>query len=205
MSEPVLSPDEGSSHTNTIFLKIISVLIFYSLSVILNIHIHEHQALFPKKEYLPFHFPAYCYLSIKSIVADFYWFGLVAQEELSPEYAFHAADFITDLDPHFTLVYRFVAIYLTTRTDRQDLAVQLLEKSLLSPINSNDWRIHFYLAYQYQYFFNDRIQAQYYYAQAAQHSSVTKPPDYLKRLAARLKLANARKKKVNSVEIAHRI
>lgn len=185
------------------FRKILFVLLLYVLTINLNLYIHEHNSLLIKQQYLPFHFPAVCYLSIKNIVADFYWFNLAVQEDLSPNYIFHRADFITDLDPHFTIVYRFVGIYLTTRTDRHDLAVALLKKGLQSPVNSSDWRVHFYLAYNYHHFLKDSEQAHFYYAQAAQHSSVTKPPDYLKGLVDKLRLAKARKKKVSMVERVH--
>ncbi len=110
-----------------IWFKILVVLAFYILTINLNLYIREHNSLLTKQQFVPFHFPAAYYLSIKNIVADFYWFNLATQEDFSPEYMFHRADFITDLDPHFTIVYRFVGIYLTTRTDRHDLVVTLLK------------------------------------------------------------------------------
>jgi hypothetical protein len=118
----------------------ISLFLFlYGFTIILNHCIRSSKTL---------PLPSFSYFGFAPIVADAYWLKLLtSQNELSDQSFFDYAQYITDLDPHFTTVYRYAAIYLMTQRQRYDLATALLEKSLLSTVNANDRRIHLYLAY----------------------------------------------------------
>jgi hypothetical protein len=101
-----------------------------------------------RAEKVSYRLPAVWYVGFNHIVADVYWFKCIANNQFSSaEELFFYADFITDLDPHFNIVYRYAAILLAHRFNHKNLAAQLLEKGIRSSFNQNDWRLHAHLAH----------------------------------------------------------
>ncbi len=118
--------------------KISLFFCLYVLTIILNGFIRSCKTLPLRSSCLGFN----------HIIADVCWLKLItSQDELYDHCFFEYAQYITDLDPHFNVVYRYAAVYLMTQRQRYDLATALLKKSLQSPVNADDRRIHFYLAY----------------------------------------------------------
>ncbi len=132
--------------------------------------------------------PTAWYCGFKTIAADFYWCLLQLHDDINAEYIFHTADNITDLDPHYNIVYRYAAIRLLIEYSDANLATTLLEKSLPSCFNNDDWRIYFYLVYAYKFFLHDQTKAHHYYAVMRQQQYTNNhylkkdrnlPPEYL--------------------------
>jgi tetratricopeptide (TPR) repeat protein len=167
------------------FTKPLFCIAIYTFTIYCNLYIREHRQISQKQE-ISYHLPTSCYLSFKNIIADYYWFKLCYAEDLSADYTYGMAEFITNLDPHFTVVYRYAGIFLTMQKQQYDLAINLLRKALTSPVNNADWRISFYVAHNYYYGLHDKKQAAIYYAQAAERTLMSQPPPYLKKLARSL-------------------
>jgi hypothetical protein len=118
------------------------LLFFYGLTIICNYCISDlyQDTRWRSDMYLPHA----CYMSIKSIVADLYW-GLLFASPCDHENLYAMSEYITDLDPHFNVVYRYCALFLAYRSKQVPLALRLLHKSVYSAVNAHDWRIHLYI------------------------------------------------------------
>jgi len=142
------------------------------------------------------------FLGFKNFVADLYWIYFLQKDyighKLSPEFVFNCADLITCLDPHFNVVYRFAAVGLTFGFKRPDLSNKLLFKAInFSSVNKDDWRILFYIGYNYYFFLKDAKRASHYFELASVQPKSFKatcksdrlpPPQYLSRLSRKLRL-----------------
>jgi len=175
----------------TIFRSAFLIFLAYALIIPFNQYIRQSRSVIDHNNSKLYRLPLCCYLGLKSIAADLYWFGLSYSDDLSADYVFEMADFITDLDPHYTVVFRYAGIYLTTHAQRSDLAIRLLQKSLNSSVNRKDWRIPFYLAHNYHHAVNDKKKAAIYYQLAAEQSIASELPGYLKNLGRVLSLSEA--------------
>jgi len=106
------------------------------------------------------------FLGFRNFVADLYWLSLLQKDhtsnKLSADDIFSTADFITDLDPHFNVVYRFAAIGLMFNLKKPDFSYKLLVKALNSPFNNDDWRIYFLLGYNRYFFYHDVKKSRFY-------------------------------------------
>ena len=123
----------------------IFIILLFLQTIILNNILQNHKRNIKSTESACFHLHSSWYLSCKNIVADYYWLQLLTTENPSVEYLYASADFITDLDLHFNIVYRYGAVLLGIYKKRNDLALKLLEKSLPFSNNSIDPRMHTYL------------------------------------------------------------
>ncbi|MEX0939810.1 MAG: hypothetical protein WDZ41_00445 [Candidatus Babeliales bacterium] len=128
------------------------ILCCLSISIFCKIYLLKHKQNHCINKHFS-HLPVLWYLTFKNIVADYYWLQMLCDDNLECNSCYAYSDFVTDLDLHFNIVYRYASIFLTNKSINADYTVSLLEKSLQSPINKVDWRIYFYLAYNH-YFFN---------------------------------------------------
>lgn len=140
------------------------------------------------------------FLGFKNITADLYWIYFLQCDhlgiQLSPDFIFNCADLITYLDPHFNIVYRFAALGLSIKYKRYDLANILLKKAIAhSSFNKDDWRIYFYIGYNYYFFLHDTKGATYYIKQASKQPTHfnaclkkhrTLPPNFIAKWSDRL-------------------
>lgn len=123
------------------------IILFFSQTIVLNNILQNHKRNIKSTESVCFHLPASWYLSCKNIVADYYWLQLLITENPSVEYLYASADFITDLDPHFNIVYRYGSVVLGIYKKRNDLAQEILAKNIRNLKNTNKKEIAFYRKY----------------------------------------------------------
>jgi len=126
-------------------------------------------------------------LEYEQLVADAIWLEtiqILGDKVVSPagyEWAYHALDVVTTLDPKFSYAYELGAINLAVLGHRPDLANRLLEKGIKE--NPEVWRLPFYLGFNKFFYLKDYKAAAKYMAMA---SKLPGHPAYLPRLAARL-------------------
>lgn len=88
---------------------------------------------------------------------------------------------ITDLDPYFWDAYLFGEMFLTWQAGKIEAANQLLLKA--RQYRTDDYRVPYYLGFNYYYFLKDNVTAARYFMEA---SKLPGSPYYLASLAARL-------------------
>jgi tetratricopeptide (TPR) repeat protein len=88
---------------------------------------------------------------------------------------------ITDLDPYFWDAYLFAEMFLTWQGQRYEAANALLLKA--KEYRTDDYRVPYYLGFNYYYFLHDNINGAKYLMEA---SKLPGSPYYLASLAARL-------------------
>lgn len=88
---------------------------------------------------------------------------------------------ITDLDPYFWDAYLFAEMFLTWEAHKYEAANQLLLKA--RQYRTDDYRVPYYLGFNYYYFLKDNIKGAKYLMEA---SKLPGSPYYLASLAARL-------------------
>jgi len=142
----------------------------------------EEFMLLPKGEYLK---PLV--LGYEQLVGDIIWLRTIqvlGDKIVTPrgyDWAYHALDVVTTLDPKFAYAYQLGGVNLSVLGSRPDLSNLLLEKGMRE--NPDVWQIPFYLGYNYFFYLNDFKTAAEYMARA---SELPGHPEYLPRLAARL-------------------
>lgn len=120
----------------------IFALTTFIVTIILNNYLLNHKQRI-NDHFESMHVPPSWFLSVKAIAADWYWLCLLTKSTQDFKPIFTLAMRITDLDPHFNIVYRYAAVQLM-QSKHFDKAQQLLAKALRSPTNQADWRIYFY-------------------------------------------------------------
>ena len=124
--------------------KFFFVIFFFFLTIISNAFLQRfHKLAFYRGN---FFLPASLYCSCKNIAADYYWFKLLAMPKPEVGQAWQLTSIITNLDPNFSIAYRYGAIILA-RQNRHDLAKQLLEKSLASAQVTTDKKMTVFYRY----------------------------------------------------------
>jgi hypothetical protein len=94
--------------------------------------------------------PAWCYGSYRFIIADWEWCKLLCTiDHCEPAQFYCMVDRITDIDQHANGIFRSAANILVAHMKKPALAALLLEKSIKSPVNNDDWRLYHALAYVY--------------------------------------------------------
>jgi len=88
-------------------------------------------------------------------------------------------DLITDLDPHFRIVYYFGGIVLALEADQVDRSNALLEKGMKH--HPDYWKFPFFIGFNRFYHQGDLLGAAEYISRAA---ALPGSPDYLPKLAA---------------------
>lgn len=97
------------------------------------------------------------------------------------QFVFSSLDVVTDLDPYFVDPYMLAEGLLAWDAGQPQLANQLLIKG--TKYRTDDWRLPFFIGFNYFYFLKDYEAASGYIMTAAQ---LPGSDDYLKTLAARL-------------------
>ncbi len=126
-------------------------------------------------------------LGYRQIVADLLWLkavqGLSGRNQTRDGYlgAYHAADVLTDLDPHFAHAYQYTGTILGVIAGMPKESVTLLEKGVRN--NPEVWQLSFFLGYDYYYELRDPVSAAKHF-QAA--SLLPGAPPWLASLAARM-------------------
>lgn len=93
--------------------------------------------------------PVACFLGFKAIAADWLWFTLLVQQDyLDTDNFMQLAEYIIQLDPHFSVIYRYAYIYLKQYRKSNEHAVMLLKKSFQSSIALQDERMQRYIRYE---------------------------------------------------------
>jgi len=131
------------------------------------------------------------YLSLghNQFLADLLWlktilyFGERYLTDKNYTYLYHLLDLITTLDPRFKQAYLFGGVVLSLELEAVEESNLLLYKGMENL--SNDWRIPFYLGFNYWYYMNDHVQAARYISIA---SRISGSPPYLSALAGTLYL-----------------
>jgi len=141
---------------------------------------------------IPSQFSRILAVGYKGLLSDFLFLKtttfcgerLMHQQELSEEdigYFVASIDVITDLDPFFFDPYLLAEGVLTWETGRFNEANQLLEKG--RRYRSFDWRIPYFIGFNYFYFLKDNSKGADYIMEAAR---LPGSPDFLPTLASRL-------------------
>lgn len=142
----------------------------------------EEFMFLPKGEYLK---PLV--LGYEQLVADVVWLRTIqvlGDKVVTPQgydWAYHALDVVTTLDPKFAYAYQLGGVNLSALGNRPDLSNLLLEKGMRE--NPDVWQIPFYLGFNNFFYLNDFTSAAEYMAIA---SKLPGRPAYLPKLAARL-------------------
>lgn len=97
------------------------------------------------------------------------------------QYVIKSLDVVTDLDPYFVDPYMLAEGLIAWDAGMPEEANRLLEKGFTH--RTSDWRIPFFIGFNYFYFLNDYTAAADYIMSASQ---LPGSPDYLKTLGARL-------------------
>ncbi len=131
-------------------------------------------------------------MEYKNAVSDFFWMKVTltygdrnfSQKATQRDWQYleRLTELVTDLDPRFFIPYMFAAAVLSWEGDMPEEAVKILKKGLIA--RPNDWRIPFYIGFNYFYFLGDSLRASQYLARAAR---LPGSPSYLPLLAARLR------------------
>jgi tetratricopeptide (TPR) repeat protein len=122
-----------------------------------------------------------------SVIADLLWLEVVqaiGEKQISDsgyQGIYHAVDVVTSLDPKFDYSYQIAGIALASLGKQYDLSNKILLKGIQN--TPEDWKLPFYLGFNYYFYLND-------YQNAAKYISLsaTLPghPAYLPGFAARL-------------------
>jgi len=177
---------------NTGWLLTMTVIVSLGLGALFSVHMLEKQpqtvgrsaalSYLPKGEYLKV-----AVLGYRQIVADALWLkavqSLSGRQQTHQEYlgAYHAADVLTDLDPHFVPAYQYTGTILGVIADMPRESVALLEKGIRH--NPTVWQLSFFLGYDYFYELHDPVAAAKYFRQA---SLLPDAPSWLAGLAVRM-------------------
>ncbi|MGA1863954.1 MAG: tetratricopeptide repeat protein [bacterium] len=166
---------------------------FYSIQKFIDKSYHQDRE--ERLLYLPsgkFLKPA-C-LGFESLVADLLWikaisyFGGHYLTDRSYKWLYHILDLVTSLDPQFRYPYEFGGVVLALEGGNPEQSILLLEKGI--EYYPEYWRIHFYLGFNYFYYYGDFQNASRYITRAAQ---LPGHPSYLPRLAASLLATSGQK------------
>lgn len=137
-------------------------LSYYGLIISIALIVISNSLLLKKKKYgldgtekVMFMLPVFCYGSFKNTVANIHWFKILVTENQSTYSFFDKINYLTDLDPHANIIYRYAALQLLVQHKSPLLALRILKKSLFSSFNQDDWRIYFYIEYIYKFFLYD--------------------------------------------------
>lgn len=136
------------------------------------------------------------YLSLghDQFMADLLWlkallyFGKHYLTDKNYPYFFHILDIITNLDKRFKEAYLLGGIILSLELDAVEESNMLLEKGMENI--PDDWRIPFYIGFNYWYYMNEHIQAAKYISISARLKGA---PSYLTRLASTLYIKGGQK------------
>jgi hypothetical protein len=128
-------------------------------------------------------------LGFDALLADYYWLQAVqivgiadVIDEPIADHVGKLVDVVTTLNPHVDHPYRFAAVWMTHNEEQVREANRLLRRSL--EYHGDDWRNHFYLAFNHFFYLDESQQAAVAMERAA---SLPGSPAYLPRLVARLK------------------
>ncbi len=136
----------------------------------------------PKGEYLKV-----AVLGYRQMVADLIWIkalqhlGERKQTKEGYQWAYHAVDVLTELDPKFTIAYQVGGTILGVWAGLVHESIALLTKGMLH--NPDTWQFPFFLGYDYYYELHDPATAAKYFRMA---SMLQGSPAYLPKLAARM-------------------
>ena len=141
---------------------------------------------------LPSKFLSIASMEFKGIVSDYYFLKFlthigdqIGKKKLSKQkhafYIYNTIDIITDLDPWFWDAYLIADMLLTWEFNEIKLANKLLLKA--KKYRTNDYKVFYYLGFNYFYFLNDSKNAVRYIQEAAK---MPNSPAYIGNLAKRL-------------------
>jgi hypothetical protein len=126
-------------------------------------------------------------LGYDQLVADLLWLKVVqhygdgAETTEGFQWAYHAVDVLTDVDPTFAFAYQATGVMLTVWAHLPRESAAILAKGVKN--NPHVWELPFFLAYDHYYELNEpKIAAEYLRMAAA----LPKAPEYLPHLAARM-------------------
>lgn len=122
-------------------------------------------------------------LGYGDIVADILWirttlyFGTHVLTDREYKWLYRFLESITDLDPYFHFPYIFGGIVLSEELGQPKLAIDLLYKGYM--YIDNDWRIPFFIGYNYFLYLNNKKMAARFIKIASEYKN---SPEYLKGL-----------------------
>ncbi len=139
---------------------VILFLVVVPAALLLQHHVAEQRMSLEEEESEPFspprpHVLKTASLGYHTLVADFYWLAAIQyyaqciEEGKFPKDLYSMADFITDLDPRYGVVYYFTGLNLMIEVAERRKVESILEKGARN--RPDNWRIFFFLGF-YQYF-----------------------------------------------------
>ena len=131
-------------------------------------------------------------LGFRNVLADVYWMRAIVYyggkkraggERPNYDLLYPLLDFVTSLDPHFRIAYRFGAVFLTESypdgPGRPDLGMQLLQRGIER--DDGRWTYYHDIGFIYYWWLRDLPNAAKWFALAAERPSA---PEWLKPMAA---------------------
>jgi len=159
-------------------------------------HLHDERDVFLQENYMDYTLPSRvtgpAAMEFKGIVSDFLFLKVITflgekigkNEQLGVRhfnYLEESVNTITDLDPYFWDAYLFADMLFTWELGEYKAANKLLLKA--RQYRTNDYRVPYYLGFNYFFFLKDNINGAKYLMEA---SKLPGSPYYLASLAARL-------------------
>ncbi|OPL16371.1 MAG: hypothetical protein AVO38_08475 [delta proteobacterium ML8_D] len=159
-------------------------------------HLQRERHVFLRENYmdytLPSRFTGPAAMEFKGMVSDFLFLKVITflgerigkQEEFNDQhfkYLEESVNTITDLDPYFWDAYLFADMIFTWDLKEYEVANKLLLKA--REYRTSDYRVPYYLGFNYFFFLKDNINGSRYLMEA---SKLPGSPYYLASLAARL-------------------
>jgi hypothetical protein len=147
----------------------------------------------------PFYIPTgkllpYVSLGHNQLLADMLWlktilyFGEHYLTDKNYPYLYHLIEIVTDLDPRFEEPIFFGGVVLSLEVGAVEESNLLFEKGMIN--SPDEWRLPFYLGFNYWYYLKDHAKAAEYISLA---SGLPGAPSYLPRLAATLYMKSGQK------------
>lgn len=187
--------------------KIITPLCLIIVLILFSFSWHNLNKI--RKDFLDFNYLSYttpskitgpASLEFKGIVSDFLFLRMITsigekighKEQLTvkhADYIYNSADVITDLDPYFWDAYLFADMSLSWGFGEFEKANKLLLKAKKN--RPNDYKVPYYIGFNYFYFLKDNINGAKYLMEAARLPNC---PSYIPSLASRLSVYSLKHK-----------
>ena len=173
------------------FVRGLLLLILGSLAILLVSKVEQQRPPSTRAEELSY-LPNGKYLRVAAlgyaqVVADLLWLKVVqhygdgAETTEGFQWAYHAVDVLTDVDPTFAFAYQATGVMLTVWGHLPHESAAILAKGVRN--NPHVWELPFFLAYDYYYELRQPKAAAEYLRMAA---ALPNAPEYLPKLAARM-------------------
>lgn len=175
-----------------VFLNIFYLFIFILIIIVTRIYLASYKSPSSSVHFIsPAPYLEHFTFGYKDLIADLLWLRTIQDldhcerplskdEVCSNSWVYNMVDKITDLSPHFRIIYATVPLLLSMTVGDSNGAILLLDKGL--QYFPNDWPILYRGGYLYLFEEGNKVKAAEYFTRAQKNGA----PDWLASYAARL-------------------